>query len=434
MASRDRLVPGVWVAACLAAAACAPAGLRAGAMLGRPVEGPVTLRSIASVRLGAPVRDLVRRAPPAGTEVVADSAWQRAVDEAGVPQHWSAVGSLHGGLFARLTFPMQLGRPCALDGRVFVPEWSGALWAVEASAGRVVWRARAGDALAAGCLADEGRVYVGGLDGTVSAFDARTGRRVWSYRMGPPVREEPALGDGVVYVAAERGLVVALDASDGKLQWSAKHESAVYGQLSEVTLVTGHGAPVVDGDRVYVGFDDGILAAYDASDGTQRWQVDLGGRASKFRDIDGPVLAVGGRVFAASHAGGLWCVDASDGHALWHASVDGAGPPAQWGDLVYTSDVRGHVRAYWADSGELAWTARLTGPRPGRLVLAGGLLLTTTGHALEVLSAADGLPVERWPSVEGIQAPALIEADARDVRVAAWTDDGVLHLLSVAPR
>jgi outer membrane protein assembly factor BamB len=81
--------------------------------------------------------------------------------------------------------------------------------------------------------------------------------------------------------------------------------------------VAGYAGPLVTGDRVFADFSDGHVVAYDAFDGTERWQpVDLSAEAEqasgdipRYLDVDTtPVLGTVGSgevIFVASYAGGI---------------------------------------------------------------------------------------------------------------------------------
>lgn len=63
--------------------------------------------------------------------------------------------------------------PAVADGKVLVGSHDGALYALDAQSGRLVWRYQTGDGVQASPAAAQGRVFVGSFDGKVYAFGNR---------------------------------------------------------------------------------------------------------------------------------------------------------------------------------------------------------------------------------------------------------------------
>jgi outer membrane protein assembly factor BamB len=69
--------------------------------------------------------------------------------------------------------------PVVVGGLVYVGDWSGKLYALNARSGRVVWTYQTGDKVKDGVAYAGGRVYFGSYDSNVYALNARTGKLVW---------------------------------------------------------------------------------------------------------------------------------------------------------------------------------------------------------------------------------------------------------------
>ncbi len=165
--------------------------------------------------------------------------------------------------------------PAVVEGIVYVPDFGGSLWAIDAKTGAVVWKSSIGDATGVkGNLSRTTPAYWGGslilgegaqtvsvLDGaSVLAIDAKTGRAIWRTKVeSDPVAiitSAAVVDDGVVYVGTSskaealnkpttfRGSVVALSAGDGKILWQTYMTTEGYTGAS----VSGS-MPVVDRDR-----------------------------------------------------------------------------------------------------------------------------------------------------------------------------------------
>lgn len=131
------------------------------------------------------------------------------------------------------------------------------------------------------------RVYVGNWDGTFYAVDADAGVFSWSFavdRVGTTncaptgrcrIASSPAVADGKVYFGAENAFVYALDAATGALVWKT--------QLGDPDLgFEIWSSPAVNGGVVYVGVAShnsapcvvGRVVALDGATGSEVWSFD----------------------------------------------------------------------------------------------------------------------------------------------------------------
>ncbi|MGU7782755.1 outer membrane protein assembly factor BamB family protein [Burkholderia sp. PU8-34] len=140
--------------------------------------------------------------------------------------------------------------PTVVDGVVYVPDFGGTLWAVDAASGQVKWRKKVSDYT--GIPNDASRTSPAYWNGTlvigqgtqvavnptgayVLGIKASDGSPLWHTQVETEptaiVTSSPVIDDGVVYVGVSsraealkdvpkyRGSVVALDATTGKLLW-----------------------------------------------------------------------------------------------------------------------------------------------------------------------------------------------------------------------
>src|SRR5918999_28888 len=91
--------------------------------------------------------------------------------------------------------------PLFVDGRLFVGDWRGKVYALKAKTGKVLWTYQTDDEVKGAVAYSGGRVFVGSYDHHVYALEAGTGKRVWRVgaqeRLGSPGRvySEPAGAD-----------------------------------------------------------------------------------------------------------------------------------------------------------------------------------------------------------------------------------------------
>ena len=163
--------------------------------------------------------------------------------------------------------------PAVADGKVFVVSHSletgrVRMYAFDQETGERMWTfSPPGVAIGTSSVSIEaGVAYAGFGDLTMRAFDAQNGTVLWS----TPTRGRfspigsPALFEGGVFVADLAGALYRLDPETGRKVWEY--------QLSDSVV---YSAPLVADGTVYVGADDGSIAAVDAASGLLSWRMTL---------------------------------------------------------------------------------------------------------------------------------------------------------------
>ncbi|MEV7087540.1 PQQ-binding-like beta-propeller repeat protein [Streptomyces sp. NPDC093085] len=152
-------------------------------------------------------------------------------------------------------------------------------------------------AFAPGPAVTGGGVYLADYLGTVYALDATTGKDRWRIATESRQSIEPVLvADGNVHVGSGSALYT-LDAVTGTPKW----RFAAGGEVI--------GAPVVAEGRLHFGSADHVLYTLDASGGQLRWKLATGG------EITGSPVARRGVVYACSKDRCVYALDAVKGTA-----------------------------------------------------------------------------------------------------------------------
>jgi outer membrane protein assembly factor BamB len=112
-------------------------------------------------------------------------------------------------------------------------------------------------------------------------------------------------------------------------------------------------SPLVEGGRVYVGDEAGMLYCFSAENGEELWRRKLGGPL-----VSRPSLQ-GGRVYVGSRDNGIYCLSAENGKPEWRFSTGGpvTSTPLVVGDRLYvgSSDNRLHCLNLGEDLLVLRW-------------------------------------------------------------------------------
>ncbi|WNZ10722.1 PQQ-binding-like beta-propeller repeat protein [Streptomyces sp. 11x1] len=230
-----------------------------------------------------------------GTVYVWKDARLRALEARTGEERWSyPIGDAAscGGVPVRLT--------PASDGYVYIAAGSRVL-AVDIAGGHVRWHFEApavflsAPTFAPGPAVTGGGVYLADYLGTVYALDATDGRDRWRIATESRSSLEPVLvAAGHVHVGSGKGLYT-LDAVTGTPKWRFQAGGEIVG------------APSVAEGRIHFGSTDHLLYTLKADDGRLRWKLATGG------EITGSPVVKDGVVYACSKDRCVYALDAEKG-------------------------------------------------------------------------------------------------------------------------
>ena len=244
--------------------------------------------------------------------------------------------------------------PVVDDGRVYVAGHGGLVYAVDEKTGKVYWKASTRLPLSGGPGVGSGLVVVGATDGQVVALDAKTGAKRWQVRTSGEVLAAPAVSPSSVLVRTVDGRVRALGLADGKEAWLNEQ------QVPKLSL-RGTAPPVVAGDSVICGFDDGKVLAYALNTGDRLWEAVVSTSRGKTEierlvDIDGAVRVSGRDVFVVGFQGKLSMLALDSGQVWWSRDMSSYRGLALADENVYVSTADGHVEALRRRDGTVVWS------------------------------------------------------------------------------
>lgn len=286
-------------------------------------------------------------------------------------------------------------KPIVVEGRVYAASHDGEVTALSADTGKRVWMVKTKLALSAGPEVASGLVVLGSSDGDLIALDSNNGAERWRRAIASEILAQPLVVNDVVVIRTVDGHVEGLSVADGKTKW------AVDEQVPRLTL-RGTAPPVLAGDRIIAGFDNGKVLAIDPRNGEVMWDTIVNaprGRTEleRLADIDSPPRISGDDVFVVGFQGRIamlardsgqiwWARDASsyrgfsmdeqnlyltnsdsvviamrrtDGQVLWEMNTlrrRGLTAPAIDGDALVVGDFEGYL--HWLDKATGAIVAR----------------------------------------------------------------------------
>lgn len=208
-------------------------------------------------------------------------------------------------------------RPLVIGDRAYTIDTSGLIACVDIATGRRLWKYATDLSALSGLSGNQKLVIATSGDGDVAAFQMveKGLEPLWKIRVNSEIRATPVVKDDQVFVRSVDGKLQSLAAADGSQQW-------VVSRRVPVLSLTGNSEPLVDGQLVYAGFDDGKLIAFDRRSGKTRWESTISipsGRTEVERlvDLDGQFVMRNGVIYVASFQGRLAAVVAANGDLLW---------------------------------------------------------------------------------------------------------------------
>jgi outer membrane protein assembly factor BamB len=274
----------------------------------------------------------------------------------------------------------------------------------------------------------EGRVYAASHDGEVMALSADTGKRAWMVKTRLPLSAGPEVGGGVVVLGSSDGDLIALDSTNGAERWRRSIASEILAQ------------PLIVNDVVVIRTVDGHVEGLSVADGKTRWAVDEQVPKLTLRGTAPPVLA-GDRLIAGFDNGKVLAIDPRNGEVMWDTIVNAPhgrtelerladidSPARVAGDDVFVVGFQGRIAMLARDSGQI-WWARDASSYRGFTMDEQNLYLTNSDSVVIAMRRADGAVLWEMNTLRrrGLTAPAI---DGDSLVVGDF--EGYLHWLDKA--
>jgi outer membrane protein assembly factor BamB len=272
---------------------------------------------------------------PLSATVRVDRAWSTTVDD-------------------KKAVALRLGLGLSADeSRAYAAGHRGDVVAIELATGHTAWRTRTRAPLSGGTATGQGLVVVGASDGRFFALDAANGAIRWNTRVSGEVLAPAAISDRLIALRTVDGRLHALSLADG-------HELWTYEQPVPRLSLRGTARPVIAGDLLLCGFDNGKVAAVNLNDGAMQWEATIAppqGRTELERldDIDSPVSVSHQDVYTVGFQGRVAMLALDTGQIWWSHEASSYRGLTLDGDTLYMSTADGEVVALRARTGAEIW-------------------------------------------------------------------------------
>ena len=176
---------------------------------------------------------------------------------------------------------------------------------------------------------------------------------VWQFQTEGPIHSTPLLAGDNVYVGSDDGSLYALDEKNGQQKWSFDTGRALFS------------SPAIAENVIFIANED-YLYAVDAIEGVEQWKFQFQEHRAypwKFdRFLSSPVPSEG-MIYIGSSDGYLYAIDRQDGQEVWKFKSEDfvRSTPVIHNNTVYFGDTRGKFYALDAKSGAQRWSIELEG-------------------------------------------------------------------------
>ncbi len=291
------------------------------------------------------------------------------------------------------------GEPSVDSTTVYFGGQDGVIYALDRFSGSKRWSAGLGyHVFCNTAVLSDTLIVTGNSMGKVCALNARTGEPVWDDEIGGIVLG-PVTVDSIAVFSTESGDIAAFD-HDGVRLWARDYSS----QASP---------PSADAAGVYAGFSNGVVRKFSLQDGHVIWETDI--VSSTSRCVLARPVIVGDVVLVGTNDGQLVSLSAPDGAILWRQSFDNwiQLPPAVGQDMIYIAcdDQRMHILDLC--TGEKLDSLEMDGYSGTAPLLEGGILYfgNTSGDFVALRGTApeaDSLETSDEPIDTLVEEPAEV--------------------------
>ena len=246
-------------------------------------------------------------------------------------------------------------RPLIVGDQILSIDTHGVIVNINAKTGQRNWLFETQMSAISGLAGNRDVIIASSGDGDLAAYKHLDDglEKLWSIQLKGETRAAPAIDKGQIFVRTVAGKLTGLSLVDGSILWTISR------RIPALSL-TGNSPPLVDGDRVVVGFDDGKLSAFDRNNGQTIWETSISlsnGRTEIERlvDIDGQFLLLDGVIYVSTYQGSLAAVQAINGNVLWTRKFSSYQSIIADDDALYLSGDLSHLWSIDRRSGTAFW-------------------------------------------------------------------------------
>ena len=284
------------------------------------------------------------------------------------------------------------------------------------------------DVLTGGVEANSEYVFVCSATGHLFALNQIDGSFAWRAPISSESLSPPRVDNDLLVIQTIDGKVAAYDASDGSKRWE-------YAAKIPPLTLRGTSTPAVYEDIVIAGFSNGRIAFITRDDGLAAYERIIGvpegvSDLEKLVDLDGEMAIENNVLYIAGYQGRLIAIDLRAGEILWEKEASSlVGVSVGFGN-VYLISADGKVIAYNGTNGREVWRveALLNRNLNAPLVTGSFLAFTDFEGYLHLLAQSDGRFVARKKLDSRGVGARLVQQEGR---IYALGNGGTLSVLEI---
>lgn len=215
-------------------------------------------------------------------------------------------------------FDYYFSSPVIKGDSLFIASADGKLFCIDKKTGNSIWEKQCNNFIRATPAVVDGSLYIGDTNGDFYAFESSTGKQQWVYKTYGSALKNDTIGfdrkaiissaiiegDAVVFGGRD-GFLYCLNKNDGSLRWTFNHE---------VSWVIS--SPSINDGYVITGTSDGhFVQSVDIKTGKEKW------RTYGTAPIWSSPLVIGDDIYIGGNDGVLFCLDKKTGKKAAHPLV-----------------------------------------------------------------------------------------------------------------
>lgn len=181
--------------------------------------------------------------------------------------------------------------PALSNDRILIADIDGNFIALDSKSGNVIFSAKVSGPVFSGITVKNSNAFFADNNGTVYCLDILDGKKNWQFENNNRIKSNPALDDSNVYIGDLSGNIFSLSQENASLNWVTKLDGIISstpvitnnkllvvnldrtfsilnkrdGSVDKTFTLKGRGklSPVIYGNMLILGYDDGILSAYE---------------------------------------------------------------------------------------------------------------------------------------------------------------------------
>ncbi|HXR19921.1 MAG TPA: outer membrane protein assembly factor BamB [Steroidobacteraceae bacterium] len=323
---------------------------------------------------------------------------------------------------------LRLGLGVAVeDQRAFAASYKGTVVAYESASGKELWQRSVHSPLSAGPAVANGLLVVGSSKGDVIALSPQDGAPRWRVRINAEILSAAAIGAGLVVVRGVDGKLHGLSAKDGSENW------VVDQQVPRLSL-RGTSRPILVGDLIVCGFDNGRVVGVAAGNGSTAWETSVGQshgstELQRLIDVDASVVVEGDDLFAVAYQGRVARLSRENGQIVWARDLSSFRGLTVDANAVYVATAEGDLVRLDRRTGTEQWRQKSLQRRQlsQPILYRGRIVVADLAGFVHWFDAATGDPIARVSigKKQRISTPLVVAGDL----LLIFSDEGELTAL-----